>query len=91
MLAKLINVTNVYNRKNINSSISPDDPILSQVITSKEKELILSPENLVSYINGIPSKKYKILDLLENTTTGKLFKAVNILMKNLVEIEKIKS
>ena len=59
MLAKLINVTNAYNRKNINSSISPDDPILSQVITSKEKELILSPENLVSYINGNPSKEYK--------------------------------
>ena len=89
-LENYINVTNEYNRKNINSSISPNDPILSELIDSKEKELILSSEDLVTYRSGNPSKKYKVLDLLESGSFGKMYKAVNMLTKNLVAIKKTK-
>ena len=89
-LENYINVTNEYNRKNINSSISPNDPILSELIDSKEKELILSSEDLVTYRSGNPSKKYKVLDLLESGSFGKIYKAVNMLTKNLVAIKKTK-
>ena len=89
-LAKFINATNPYNRKNINSSSSPDDPELGDLIISKEKELILASEDIISYVYGNPSKKYKVLDLLENFSFGKIFKAVNLLTKNLVAIKKVK-
>ena len=89
-LENYINVTNEYNRKNINSSISPNDPVLSELIDSKEKELILSSEDLVTYRSGNPSKKYKVLDLLESGSFGKMYKAVNMLTKNLVAIKKTK-
>ena len=89
-LAKFINETNEYNRKNINSSISPKDPIIRELIDSKEKDLIISSEDLVSYRNDNPSKKYKVLDLLDSGFYGKIFKAVNTLTKNLVAIKKTK-
>ena len=89
-LAKFINETNEYNRKNINSSISPKDPIIRELIDSKEKDLIISSEDLVSYRNDNPSKKYKVLDLLDSGFYGKVFKAVNTLTKNLVAIKKTK-
>ena len=76
-LDKFINVTNEYNRQNINSSISPNDPILSELIDSKDKELIISSEDLVSYRHDNQSKKYKVLDLLDSGFYGKVFKAVN--------------
>jgi len=81
---------NIYKRKNINSSISPNDPILSELIDSKGKELILTSEDLVAYKSGNPSKKYKVLDLLESNSTIKMYKAVNMLTKNLVAIKKTK-
>ena len=89
-LDKFINVTNEYTRQNINSSISPNDPILSELIDSKDKELIISSEDLVSYRHDNPSKKYKVLDLLDSGFYGKVFKAVNTLTKNLVAIKKTK-
>jgi len=89
-LESYINVTNEYKRKNINSSISPNDPILSELIDSKGKELILTSEDLVAYKSGNPSKKYKVLDLLESNSTIKMYKAVNMLTKNLVAIKKTK-
>ena len=87
---KYINQTNEYNRKNINSSISPDDPVLSSMIASKEKELKISSEDLVGQYQGNPSKKYKVLDILGSGSFGKVFKALNTLTKNLVAIKKTK-
>ena len=89
-LANFVNVTNEYNRKNIKSSISPKDPIMSNLINSKEKDLILSSEDMITYQNNNPSKKYKILDLIDSGSYGKIYKAVNILTKNLVAIKKTK-
>ena len=89
-LEGFINETNAYDRQNIKSSISPNDQILSELITSKEKELIISPEDIISYRNENPSKKYKVVDLIGSGSFGKVFKAVNTLTRNLVAIKKTK-
>ena len=89
-LEGFINETNAYDRLNVKSSISPKDPILSELITSKEKQLIISSEDLISYHNENPSKKYKVVDLLGSGSFGKVFKAVNTLTRNLVAIKKTK-
>ena len=89
-LEGFINETFPYNRKNINSKISPNDPVMSNLIDSKEKELILSPGDLISYHKENPSKKYKVLDTLGSGSFGKVFKAVNNITRNLVAIKKTK-
>ena len=89
-LEGFINETFPFNRKNINSKISPNDPIMRNLIDSKEKELILSPGDLISYHKENPSKKYKVLDLLGSGSFGKVFKAVNNITRNLVAIKKTK-
>ena len=45
---------------------------------------------MITYQNNNPSKKYKILDLIDSGAYGKIYKAVNILTKNLVAIKKTK-
>ena len=89
-LEGFVNETNTYYRLNHKTSISPTDPILSELITSKEKQMILSSEDIISYHKDNPSKKYKVLDLLGSGSFGKVFKAVNTLTKNLVAIKKTK-
>ena len=89
-LEGFVNETNTYYRLNHKTSISPTDPILSELITSKEKQIILSSEDIISYHKDNPSKKYKVLDLLGSGSFGKVFKAVNTLTKNLVAIKKTK-
>ena len=89
-LEGFINETNAYDRLNIKSSISPKDPILSELIASKEKELIISSEDIISYHHENPSKKYKVVDLLGSGSFGKVFKGVNTLTRNLVAIKKTK-
>ena len=89
-LEGFINETFPYNRKNINSKISPNDPVMRNLIDSKEKDLILAPGDLISYHKENPSKKYKVLDLLGSGSFGKVFKAVNNLTRNLVAIKKTK-
>ena len=89
-LEGFINETNAYNRLNIKSSISPKDPILSELMASKEKQLIIPSEDIISYHYENPSKKYKVVDLLGSGSFGKVFKAVNTLTRNLVAIKKTK-